>query len=379
MKTKKSYILIAVFALLALTLCACNPTVSHSGIKVVFMLEGGSYQNGKDAIIQYYNFPEGSRQLIKPLGYDYVTGDYDEEKSGLTYQGYVLDGWYKTKNADGTYSDEWNFDADTVDENGVTLYAKWVDKISYEYEIYDFDTREKISTKTVNEGVSFSDRYVPNRSGYTYLEKYDGEGNVWGSQSPRPTAENPVVPVYVKYVQGDYTVVKTASDLVVAASQSNKSIYLFNDVDLGGAEICFTNFTKEFRGNGHTVSNFKVLYEAGKSGLTPDFDDDSKNSLVISLFVSPDGANIHDVNFQNVSVDVNTTFSSTYKIYVAPLAVSANNTTVSNVTLQGNLTITKLPEAIVADSSLLVIEYTNAFLYSQGSSVSESNFQLTVD
>lgn len=379
MKTKKSYILIAVFALLALTLCACNPTVSHSGIKVVFMLEGGSYQNGKDAIIQYYNFPEGSRQLIKPLGYDYVTGDYDEEKSGLTYQGYVLDGWYKTKNADGTYSDEWNFDVDTVDENGVTLYAKWVDKISYEYEIYDFDTREKISTKTVNEGVSFNDRYVPNRSGYTYLEKYDGSGNVWGSQSPRPTAENPVVPVYVKYVQGDYTVVKTASDLVVAASQSNKSIYLFNDVDLGGAEICFTNFTKEFRGNGHTVSNFKVKYEAGKSGLTPDFDDDSKNSLAISLFVSPNGANIHDVNFTNVTVNVETTFSQTYKIYVAPLAVSATDTTVSNVTLQGNLTITKLPDAIVADSSLLVIEYTNAFLYSQGSSVSESNFQLTVD
>ena len=379
MKTKKFYILIGIFTLCALLLCACNPAVSHRGIKVVFMLEGGTYQNGKDSITQYYDFPEGSIQLIQPLGYDYVTGEYDEEKSGLTYQGYVLEGWYKTKNADGTYSDEWNFDVDTVDENGVTLYAKWVDKITYAYEIYDFDTRKKISTKNVGEGVSFNDRYVPNRSGYTYLEKYDSEGNVWGSQSPRPTAENPVVSVFVKYVQGDYTVVKTASDFTVAASQSNKNIYLFNDVDLGGAAISFANFSKEFCGNGHTVSNFKVLYDASKTGLTPDFEDDSKNSLVISLFVAPNGANIHDVNFTNVTVDVDTSFSQTYKIYVAPLAVSATDTTVTNVTLQGNLTITKLPDAIAADSSLLVIEYTNAFRYSQGSSVSESNFQLTVD
>ena len=38
-------------------------------------------------------------------------------------------GWYKTKNEDGTLSDEWNFDNDTVTAN-MTLYAQWTTKIS---------------------------------------------------------------------------------------------------------------------------------------------------------------------------------------------------------------------------------------------------------
>ncbi len=377
MKNKLLYILIAVLALGILLFAACTPNETESGIKVVFMLEGGTYQNGKEQITQYYNFPEAGLKLIKPLGYNYETNTYDKKNCGLTYQGYVLDGWYKTKNSDGTYSGEWNFDRDTVDENGVTLYAKWVNEVTYAYEIYDYDTKELKSTRIVNVNVSFRDSYIPNVSGYTCVEKYDENGNVWSNSSPKPTDENPIVKVYVKYVEGNYAVVKTASDLKVAASQSNKDIYLCNDIDLAGAQISFKGFSKEFCGNGYTVSNFEILYDASRLGLTPDFEDDTKNSLAISLFVNPDGANIHDVNFQNVTVNVNTTFSQTYKIYVAPLAVSAKNTTVKNVTLQGNLIITKLPDAIAADDSLLVIEYNNAFLYSQDSSVSESNFQLT--
>ncbi len=42
-------------------------------------------------------------------------------------EGWEFKGWFKVKNADGTLSDEWNFDEDAVSED-MTLYGGWVKK-----------------------------------------------------------------------------------------------------------------------------------------------------------------------------------------------------------------------------------------------------------
>lgn len=346
-------------------LMACNPQGSRGGVKVVFMLEGGSYQNGKEQVVQYYDFPEGSDMLIKPLGYNYKDNTYDPENCGLTYQGFVLEGWYRTKNSDGTYSGEWNFDTDTVGQEGVTLYANWQPAITYCYQVYDADTKELISTSIVGQNVSFRERYIPTLYNKTWVQYFDESGAEWSDNSPRPTEENPAVKVFVKYVEGVYTLVRTPQELLTAAESSNANIYLCNDIDMQGASLCFEGFSHEFRGNGHTISNFKVSYSAQRNDLVEDFEDDSKTSLAISLFANPDGANIHDVNFEQVIVEVDTTLQSTYKIYVAPIAVWAKDVTVSNVSVQCTVSIVKLPDSIDADRSLLVINTDQAFCYSQ--------------
>lgn len=89
--------------------------------------------------------------------------------------------------------------------------------------------------------------------------------------------------------------------------------------------LSFGDFRKEFLGNGHKISNFSISYSAFRADLIEDFEDSSKKSLAISLFGQTDGAKIKDVVFENVSVDISilANYDDIYKIYFAPLSVSA--------------------------------------------------------
>ncbi len=182
MKHKITIFLIFVLAAALLTLVGCDDELNLSGVKVEFMLEGGTYQNGKDSISHYYNFKEGTQNLIKPLQ------EWSEEDD-LVRAGYVFDGWYRTKNEDGTYSDKWNFDTDKVGDNGVKLYAKWKKAINFTYKVYDYDNPETlVKTQTVNEGVKFQDRYAA-RLNFTLLSVYAAAGNRWNYTFVHPGLE----------------------------------------------------------------------------------------------------------------------------------------------------------------------------------------------
>lgn len=116
-------ILIIILSASLLLLAGCDDVVQYEGVKVVFMLEGGTFQNGEGSVVYYYQFPEGAQNLIRPLE-DFASDDDD-----LVKNGYDLEGWYLTKKTDKdgnvSYTDKWNFDTDTVDAEGVTLYACW--------------------------------------------------------------------------------------------------------------------------------------------------------------------------------------------------------------------------------------------------------------
>ena len=366
---KKIFILlltIVMFSCLFL-IVGCNPTTDFSGTKVVFELEGGNYQNATRPVVFYYQFEEGAPRLIKELS--------ELSEQDLDRAGYDLVGWFTTKKTDSsgnvTYEDQWDFAKDEVGEDGITLYACWQIKAEYTYEVYDFNDFDNsealpIITKTVGVGSTFSERYAT-RPGYTLIALYDENKQPWDPSFKHPGGETDcAIKVYAQYIEGTYTVVRTASELTLASTR-NANIYLAADIDMDGKALSFGNFKKELLGNGHTISNFSVSYSVGRDDLIEDFDDPSKKSLTISLFGNTDGAKVIDVNFEDVSINVGTTYKDTYKIYVAPIAVSATDTEISNVTFKGTVTIVNLPSEIDADRSRLIIEETNAVCFKDDS------------
>ena len=343
----------------------CNQTTDFKGTKVVFELAGGSFQNATRPVVYYYQFTEGGQRLIKEIGSFESSGE-------VTKPGYNLVGWFTTKNTDSsgkvTYENQWDFDKDEVGDEGITLYASWQINAKYTYDVYDYDNPDTlVISKEVGAGSSFNERYAT-RPGYTLISLFNEDKEPWDDSFKHPGGDGDcAVKVYAKYIKGSYTVVRTANELKVAATR-NANIYLDADIDMEGQSLSFGNFTKEFIGNNHTIKNFTVSYSAVKDDLIQDFEDPSRNSLAISLFGNTDGAKIVDVNFEEVKIDVNTIYSATYKIYVAPISVKATETEISNVTFKGTITIVKLPDAIEQDRpNRLIVEQSNAVCFKDDS------------
>lgn len=329
-------------------LVGCNDANKYDKqVKVTFDLAGGTYKNCTLPVVHYYNAAEG--QKIKIGEMTAVAG------GDLVRTGYVFDGWYRTLNADGSYADEWNFDTDTVDHNGVTLYAKWKKPYKYTYEFCYIDekTQQKvvIGSAEADEGDVCqldlaSIQYANARPGYTMVDYVDKDGNLWDESFTHPGGEADLaVEVYVQYVEGDYAVVKEPSDFV-----AGKNIFLARDIDLNGEKLSLSFFTKGvFDGNNHKISNFKVEYSTSKDDLISF--DNSDNNIVIGLFGMLNGATVQNVTFENMSIDVKTTFGNINNIYVAPLCGSITGSTLSNVkVLNFQCTHSSLPLSFYQDN-----------------------------
>lgn len=359
---KKKFMLL-IFLLFGALIClvACNKANNTEGrTKVVFELEGGTYRNCQLPVVHYYDVKEGETATIKEM--------QKVSNGQFTRSGYNFAGWYKTKN-NNEYSNPWNFDTDKIDKNGVTLYAKWEKAIKYTFNLCYFDTKEIAHVYEVEEGQTFptylSDMDVNGRTGYTFLQYVDEDGNAWDMSYAHPGGEQDLaINVYANYLEGDYVLVSSAADLT--SIPEGKGVYLLNDIDMKGATLNLYRFTNAvFQGNGHTVSNFKVGYD--KSGaLITDFEDEYQKALSISIFGSLNGATVRDVTFDNFSVDVDYFNSATDRIYVSVLSGKITNSTLVNVTAtnfshtvtslplgwtEENLTVTKDRPAYVTDSA----------------------------
>lgn len=110
---------------------ACSKTQNYDDMtKIVFYLEGGTFQNSERPVTYYYPFEKGTENLIKE-----PTSLSDEK---ITRNGYVLEGWYREKSeADGktVYSGKWNFETDRVSDEGITLYACWKKNVEYTFNV----------------------------------------------------------------------------------------------------------------------------------------------------------------------------------------------------------------------------------------------------
>lgn len=371
---------------------------SWEGAVVTFMLEGGIYKNSAREVEHYYSLDEGEDILIQaPSVYD--------DKYSVRRPNYKLIEWCRTRTPDGegyTYSDPWDFEKDTVAYGDrVTLYANWEALIKHYYDVCYLDDEgvphllegddipeeerkpSNSSIYEVGEGQIFNDyrRYASKRSGYTALPGYyylatDEETGEQvelplDSTFHHPGGEEEVhIKVIVKYIEGTFKLVSTVSDLNSVASRDN--VYLMNDIDFNGATLVgLRDYSAIFRGNGYTVSNFNLNRGTvrgggyGKDDLITDNDLGGSNILCISIFGNVEGAEISDVHFKGVTIDVDTGYSQLGKVYIAPIAVkvassaataitAARATSITNVTFEGTYTITQLPAGFDTEEDLIV-------------------------
>ncbi len=339
-------------SLLCLTGCGDDTDIYANRVKVVFKLEGGTYRSTQSDVVYYLGEKDGSSKKI----YDPVATSGEE----MTNAEYKFVGWFRDRIEDGdkvVYRNKWDFDLDRVGDDGITLYACWR-RYTYNVCYRDEDgTLNVLGEYSVEAGEPFEDydEYDNSRAGYTSLDVYRTEsGELWDENFKHPGGdEDLAVNVVVDYLKGDYKLVRTAREL---KSSRSGNIYLMNDIDFEGEKFAgFGNYRGTLNGNGYTIKNFTLDYANGRDGLVNndalanDGNHNGKNLLVLSLFGNADGAKVENVKFENVTFDVNTTFNLTAGIYVAPLALTAKNSEFKNVTFDGTLKVSALPNGFDED------------------------------
>ncbi len=327
-KTKKSFKLAFVALLIAvLTLClsGCGrDSLSLEGLYVAtFKLGGGTLETPTSSVKSEINFAyHPGTYVLDPLALNgYV----------ITRPEYEFTGWYTSE--DCSESSKWDFENSVIDTEKLVLYAGWQKAIKLTYTLYYTDEATgkavALDSYRVKSGDKFDDwkKFADTRKGYTSIGYFsDPECTIpWDKAYTHPGVDADLdVPVYVGYMAGEWTFVDSLTSLQSAIS-AGKNIHLTADIDCGGATVSFGSYAGEFNGNGHTISNFKVI----KSGTI---------NVSCSIFERLEkGAIIRDVSFTGVTYDVTGIKSSMKKMKVAALAVSADSITISNVKITGEI------------------------------------------
>lgn len=319
--------------------------------KAIFVLEGGSCRGYENNVTYIYSLDESGEALI----YDpnYIEENPDNQ---IILHDHHIEGWYQTKNEDGTYSNPWDFSKDKMGKDGVTLYAKWAENVEYSYLVYkSINDTEPIAKLVVEKGGKFNDITLDlDIDGYTNIQYLDKDGNPWDSNFTHPGGDvDTAIRVNMDLVEGDFKVVRTAREL---KNSKAKNIYLAADIDLEGASFNFNEYTGILLGNGHKIYNFTVKSPAAKAEINSDLT--TKNSLYSSIFYKLDGATIKDVTFEDVTYEINNPLQTIRNVVISPLATIVNNSTIENVKVVGTYEIKKAPSAatvtIIKDSMFFI-------------------------
>ena len=227
-------------------------------------------------------------------------------------EGFVFDGYYQgTKNDDGsiTYGEKWDFTRKVTED--MTLYGKWL--IQYKIRInYVLDgvlqQGQGSETKVANNSETITNLNDPSWSGNTFVQLYSDlectQELTISRDNPFAhgcTQDNPICNVYAKFIEGRWTLIRTASELLRISSGAR--LYLMNDIDMSSLmKDVVTDMTadSEFKGiidgNGHKILNLHY-YREGKRTLPVDY-----TSYCIGLFAQLNGATIRNITFENCSV-----------------------------------------------------------------------------
>lgn len=267
-------------------------------VSVKFDANGGFFTTNTSVIVDSYNISEmeaANGQVQIPL----LSPD-DSRRGNDAFSpinnGYFLAGWYteRQETADGyVYSGKWDFETDrvAVDVGGeytaaepvLTLYAAWAPL--FEIEFYDLASGEYLESFTFNpeevseilvpkwdeESGAIEMYKFPQRSGYTFNGAYyDAEGTQLADtvvthtgmvDETTGTAENPVMQLYVDWMEGEWYHIYNVEQFLDNASVSGNYI-IHADLDFEGeiwpSSLMYGNFGGSIQGNGHTFRNIAI-------------------------------------------------------------------------------------------------------------------------
>lgn len=340
MKLRIKSILLAVLCLVAVIfITGCKADESpyeinneeNYTVSVKYDANGGIFTTNTAVIVDSYNITDMNKNSDGMVEISLLSPD-DSNRGNDAFvainNGYFLAGWYEqrveNKDSEGnisyTYADKWDFTTSTLkvdpnkeyksEEPVVTLYAAWVPMFKYEF--YTAGTDELVGSYSFNPNVE-KELSVPawdeetgaiemykfaNKSGFTFDKAYydaDATQPIEGETLVHPgyvdvetgLAVDPVLKVYVEWLEGEWYRISTAEQL--ADNASVKGCYdIVADLDFDGESwptaFMTGNFVGEIRGNGHTIKNVDFVYNNNSkvnAGLFGNLTEESKISDVI--------------------------------------------------------------------------------------------------
>jgi hypothetical protein len=227
---------------------------------------------------------------------------------------------------------KWDFASDRVTEN-MTLYADLQVTPTLTVKV-DGGTDLTFSGTPGDKKTRPSDKYAPQKDGYTFYDYYEDEACTVKFSWPYTfTSEDKTV--YARFIEGENWKVVTTAQEFKNAIALNSSAKIYVDADLDFSETSWTyglEFNGEINGNGHKVTGISCTYSASKNTQS-DF----------GLFgVLKSNAYIHDWTIENAQATFTASFKSLeYKValfaWKAEAGVKIENVTVSGTLAQGKM------------------------------------------
>ena len=247
---------------------------------------------------------------------------------------------------------KWRFKEDLVTED-MTLYANFID--SPRIIVLD-ETGAEVGFYDGNPGAKARvPRSFPQKAGYTFyafykdpdhaepMEDADWTGYTYPTVDRIGEVEEdkfPVHTVYATFIEGTWTIVRTASELAAPLS-TNKNIYLDGDLVFNRDTVKFpAGFTYggTFNGNHHTISGIVV-------SMTDDRNNQSSNTGFGLFGILQSTANIYNLTIDNAKITLNTYFHPG-SYYAGLLAgIVEKGATFSNVKISGTLTVGRVEDS----------------------------------
>jgi len=286
---------------------------------VTYYANGGTFDGTQNLFTKEILYQEGAPVI--EIGKDGV-------QLSVARSGYVFAGWYYCKlDGDGkpVLSDgdrgvaeatatPMTFPYKIQADEHLYLCASWAEDVRLEYVLAGIDSiTAKDGTKYQkgdvikftpygnSNSVTVNDSSPLEASDATYLMFYSDEACTrpfTGAVEKPEDGSN--AKIYVKYLQGQWTVVKTARQVSAMFGEMNgdKNYYIANDIDCSTASVKFSlkrdiEFTGTIQGNGYTISNIKVV-QTGIAATT-------KYSLLGSVGA---GAKIEGLTLENIELDL---------------------------------------------------------------------------
>jgi len=293
--------------------------------------------------------------IFEPQG---SSGMLVEPKNGSK----ILVGWYtsvsETETEDGSYGyvfnedDLWNFDTDRVtsdntvkvtEENGkeyyeLTLYANWIDAPTLEF--VDAEDTSKVYLKwnpTIGSEIVRPTTSEPKKDGYTLVDYYmDPECTVkavWGGENGVSIqdivdglTDSSVKTIYCKFIEGEYSRVRSVTEFKTAVADGNAKILLANDIDFNGEDwnASSSTFTGEIFGNGYSICNMNIVAKNKVSGIGAK----SNTEKCFGIFAQTENAKFTDILFKDITFTVDA--SSNCKIAIGVISGRASGTVLNS-------------------------------------------------
>lgn len=377
-KFKKKSLFIYMLPLFLCSLSSCGYESVHDKQgytqKVIYDLGEGIFDPSKrnTHTLEFYYQP-GSyiTNFEGVLGYTFVR----ESEDGVNYE---MDGWYFDKE----FTQPVNFDEYTLpnDSNIVTtIYAKW--NAIYETFFNIYYLNEQTNEMELLQSLSYERNkpfvfdtqsiFYPSEETYTYIESYmDEQMTQVVDSSYVLTSQNQNLPIYTKWIKGNFKVVNTAKELKNYFSRfaATHDLYINSDIDASQdnfSSVYLSSLSnKQILGNNHKITNWTHSTRNGENG--------SKTTITVGGFVDTlEDCVIKDLIFEDAIFTIE---ANTCKyVNFGGLAGKIVNSTIENVSVSGKVMYTqgtldrlnstnettKLNDIRIANSSICYSEETS--------------------